>query len=153
MQVALGKEYAASLRMVADFYEAHPELKLPYTQSYDGKTFWVTLDTSEREQLREFARAFGTFTKHADSTGFKLLKSFGTLALQVEISRGSVCTPEVIGKRTVTRKVPIGFREEIVEEDIIEWKCPGSILKLDTSAPTIEAPVQAVAFDDMEIPF
>lgn len=154
MQVALGKEYATGLRLVADFYEAHPELKLPWTQSSDGKTFWVQLEESEKHLLVEFAKAFGTFLKNADSSSFSIVKPFGTLAIKVEISRKSVCTAEVVGKRTVTRKVPVQFREETVEEDVIEWQCPGSILKLETAPASIETQApKGITFDDLEVPF
>lgn len=92
MQVALGKEYATGLRLVADFYEAHPELKLPWTQSVDGRTFWVRLTEDEKPTLLEFAKAFGEFAKDSTTETVSITGEFGMLKLLVQIPRKVVCT-------------------------------------------------------------
>lgn len=132
MQIAEGKELAAALRAVADFYEANPTLTTPWNLRH---ALWVTVPQETPAELKEWVRAFGTFNKAADDNSFQLVKNFGRLKIEVSIAREQVCTAKVVGKRKVTKRVPVTFREEESEEDIIEWECPGSILK-----PTKEIP-------------
>ena len=113
------KQMVGGLRAVADFYAAHPGLKAPWgcsNLSYgDAITFWVKLEVGEHEQLRDWVRAFGSFTKNASASTFQIEKSLGSAIMQVELRRDAVCTPKIVGKKKVTKRVPATFAE--VEEE------------------------------------
>ena len=138
MQEQITKEFTDSLRLIADFYEANPELSTPYWMS--ATRFEVMLSEGEesKRELMRWASAFRVFKKNANDSSFKLTKQFGIFELEVSIRRNEVCEPRVVGKRTVKKQVPATYREEFVEEDIIEWDCPGSIMKLDNEQRAIE---------------
>lgn len=43
--------------------------------------------------------------------------------VQFWVQRETVCTKKVLGTETITRKVAIGWEEEEVEQEIVEWEC------------------------------
>ena len=87
----------------------------------------------------QWAKAFGVFNKSATELEFAIMRPFGMMNIKVSIKRHVVCTPKVIGIRTVTKKTPIAFKEETVEEEIIEWECPKSLLKIAQEQKEISA--------------
>jgi len=56
-------------------------------------------------------------------------RDFGGIVLRVVEFRVNVCTKTVVGRKKVIRKVPVGYEEREVEEDIVEWDCGESLLK------------------------
>jgi hypothetical protein len=118
------KEYADSLRLIADFYEANPDFPQPIDShimriwKFEGK-----------EGLAEFVRLVGgKCEKHVDETFFTVSRKFGSITMEASDYRSRVCEKIVVGKKLVKRSVPIGYREEIVEEEEVQWKCPPALL-------------------------
>ena len=116
------KEYADSLRMIADFYEQHEELALPY----DAEQVRV-YNVTTKEAMRPFVRAMGRCEKKFDDSFFRLCKMFGHIEMQVILDRGSVCKKIVVGTQKVRQRVPLTYQEVEVEQEIVNWDCQPAI--------------------------
>jgi hypothetical protein len=124
------QKLSASLRELADFYDAHPELSAP-----DWQTEFTVFNV-KKEDLPLYAKAFGSAEKYFDEYSFQLQRKFGDkILLRTYSSRETVCERVKIGEKTVpAHVVPAKPAEEekYVEEavvDVFEWKCPDAILK------------------------
>jgi len=111
------RECINGLRELADFLEQSKEFP-----SLCPTSFYVF--AHEAEEISRLGRLLGPATKESDIAYFNITRYFGPHKLQVTGKHAQVCEAKVIGKKIVTRKVPIEFREETVEEEVIEWKCP-----------------------------
>jgi hypothetical protein len=125
------KEYADSLRMIADFFEAHEELPLPH----DAEVFPI-YSVSDREDLQPWLRALGSIEKRFDGHWFRPRHRFGTIDLELVLYRENICRRVVKGVETVTvleadpealKKVPM--REVTREQEIVEWECDEPVLQ------------------------
>lgn len=123
------KQYANSLRQIADFFAAHEELPLPH----DADEYkYFALDT--REEMGILARALGGHSeKEFDDNFFRLTHVFGGIKFIALATRKGVCRPVVIGKKTVTKRVPTAYEEVEEEVDVIRWECDEPIIA-DASA-------------------
>ncbi|MDX1902131.1 MAG: hypothetical protein SFW66_09065 [Gammaproteobacteria bacterium] len=95
------KEYADSLRKIADLYEHNPELHQPEPEiaAYHCKT---------KEDAKQIIAMLGNCEKQYTDTLFTLSKKFGGINLRFVFSRTDVCD-RVISTRTV-------------EVEVVEWK-------------------------------
>lgn len=113
--------YADSLRLLADWYDANPDMPPIYDPT-------VLRFAKENEDMaRKVAHAFGTFKKTADDAFIRLTKTFGTLPLQFIFYRRRICTPRVVGTKTeIVKRPAVNVPMIEVEEtrEIIEWVCP-----------------------------
>jgi len=114
------ERFAANLRMLADWYEAHPEIEIPA-----GEIAFYIFPGGE-ENVPKVAHAMGKARKGTIGDAyFKLERFFGDkLILRACWTREAVCKRKVIGQRTVEREVPVGYRTEKTTEDVVEWECP-----------------------------
>jgi len=123
-------EYAAGLRELADWIEAHPEMPRP------GGTLTVyTLNS--REEAAACLKALGTCQKEYTESNFYLSREFGPIKLTFMFYRSAVCQRRVVGQKQVgTQVIPARITpEEIIPahtEDIVEWDCEESLLALTT---------------------
>lgn len=130
-------EYVAALRELADYVEAHefPESKAAYFGGYEDtfKAPNLEFDVRNREDFVAFVKAMGSFEKERDSysTGAKFELPSGTY-IKVETARENVCKKIVVGQRFVEEQ-PERVLAAIPahHEDVVEWECPESFLKLD----------------------
>jgi hypothetical protein len=117
------KEYAESLRSIADFFEQHPEVSLPY----DHAEFNYIRSEAK---VSPVARALGTCTKVYDGAypgSFELQRSFGSIRFRAIWKRETVCERIEVGKKTIPEQLM--FIPEH-EEPVYKWRCPKSgILK------------------------
>lgn len=104
---------AESLRQLADFLDAHPEVEI-------GGTSVCLLDyVNTREELAAIAKR-GSWRKVYTSDYFELHRDFGNgITLQVYTNRANVCRRVVIGQRTV----PAVPAQPAHIEDVVEWVC------------------------------
>lgn len=105
------RELVTSLRAVADLYEAHPDLPIPYLDPIHA--------FMSKEEAPVIAHALGRCEKIADDSFFRLRKKLGQLKLDFLVARDEVCERVVVG----TKHVP-ALHIPAHEEDIVEWKCP-----------------------------
>ncbi len=112
------KEYAHSLRLLASFYDRHPDLPCP------GANFSV-YPSGGRAKAVEIARDLGDVKKLYEDFLFTLKKTIGLISLNFKFSRQEVCERKVIGKKHVEA---VTYEEH--EEDIVEWECH-PLLKVD----------------------
>lgn len=140
--------YTQGLREIADWLDAHPEVRLPYIgRSIPGcelpalpiylrtPSAWEDVP-SVRAQMATVARAMGSAAKSpglVDGT-FIVWRSFAGLAVFAQAERDEVCERIVVGTKEVTeeipdpevlKSVPKVTVTKTVEE--VEWRC-GSLL-------------------------
>ena len=111
-----GQEYAHGLRLIADWYEAHPDMPVPHT---DEIGVYGVKET--REEAARIAEALTPCRKEWAENFFKLVHDFGTLKLKFVFMRSAVCTRRVVGHRVIPASP-----ESVVE--VVEWDCPDSLL-------------------------
>lgn len=127
-------EYVAALRELANFVESRnfPD----QWRGWDSDTSFdppvLTLYVANKKHFGEIVSSVGAFKKSGDSVSTDVQKTLSSGALiNVWGKKEAVCERVVVGTRTVAA-VP----EEIIpakpehEEEIIEWKCPGSFVAL-----------------------
>ena len=124
------QEYAAALRMLADFYAAHPEAPQPY----ESDRLDFNLACEGRAGLEAVVRAFGgRWTKHEANNLYYVFGHFGPFRLKVYLNRAEVCDRVQIG----TVRVP-AVPERVIpaspehEAPVYEWRC-GSVLESATA--------------------
>jgi len=113
------KEYADSLRLIADFFESHTDVELPF-----GGEQFEYFNASARSHL---VAALGSCKKEFDSDfpgSFTLVKHFGTIEFRAIAQKSEVCTKKIIGTRHIPERIIRAHDEEIVE-----WDCHESILR------------------------
>lgn len=115
------------LRSMADTIENNPDLPLP------TGIMWNYVDN--KEDMAMFAKAYsGKFEKVVSEYRFMLEQRTTGITYQIDASREKVCEKIVKGTETVTKYRPVeGYTpppmEEYEEEqEVIEWKCPDSIM-------------------------
>jgi hypothetical protein len=121
------KEYAESLRLIADFFEKHQELNVPWRASE-----FHYLNAFGKEEMARVARALGKCEKDVDETWFMLKKKFGHITFVAKDSRGAICERIAVGTKMVEETRTPAREVEIIpahEETIYEWKCPESLLE------------------------
>jgi hypothetical protein len=118
------QETIDGLRELADYLEARPVIPVPYLSSL------FAFADPERHPISEVARAMGGFEKSHDGDYLNLVKGFtGGFSLEVAYKSEEVCERVVVGTEEVPEKVtPAHVRE------IVEWKCPESLLAVSESA-------------------
>lgn len=142
------QQYADSLRKLADFWEANPDIELPHDA--DRVNYF---SAHSREDVTRLARAFREvggrtekFYDQAYSNSFELEHHFGGIAFRVIADREKVCEAVVVGKRHVEAQVIPARAIEVIparDEDIIEWRCDSALL--EPSAPIdIDSPLGQV---------
>lgn len=133
-------ESTAGLRSLADWFDQHPEIDLPYqaTGSPVPASFSVGIFASdaasergEDDTAERFAHAVkalgGERQKSATDTAMRVTRTFGPgLELDVWASRSRVCEAIVVGTKAVTREeivTPAVTRLVVEDQDVIEWRC------------------------------
>lgn len=127
---------AESIRALADFIEAHPDLGTYYPSMFN---VWGWNEADQKAWLARAAVAFGACTKETAGESFFLRKDFGHgVFLDANTFREQVCE-RVVTTETVTEKVrdeaaveaalaAIPEVEVTREVERVEWRCPPSIL-------------------------
>ena len=114
------KEFAGSLRMVADFYDKHPSMPMP-SMTNDAL---IIYSVHSREELHDVAEMFGTCEKDSSDGFYSLNKRFGSISLRATWTHEEVCTRRVVGTEIKTVELPTGFKTVEREVEIVEWECP-----------------------------
>ena len=148
-------EYADSLRKLADFYEANPELERPGTD--DTMTIF---SVHQKSRFIAAIRSFGACKKTTDETFYRISKPFGKLTLECVIYRSQICTARKVEKlvkklvpvayEQVAKPEPSAWEEREVLETVTEWDCPGSLLEIPRELMVEDvAPVALPAPDEI----
>lgn len=119
--------FSRSLRLIADFYDAHPEISLPTISG-------MSIYGAGKDQLRLGAKAFGSAEKEFYSSYFILKKQFGSINLSYWSDRQEVCERREIGKKYVEAYTPPPVAAH--EEPVYEWDC-GSLFASTPDTPTV----------------
>jgi hypothetical protein len=116
--------FVKSLRELADYFEARPDMPAPYTSEL------VYYPDKNEEAVSQFARWFAPCKKEGDDTFFRVRREFGALQLSAAWYRNEVCTPVVVGQVEVEEDVVVSkvTEKRKVLKDKIEWRCP-AVLK------------------------
>lgn len=119
-------DFTDSLRNLADLYDAHPELPEP--------ACWpMNVFVKSKEELAKVARSLGYCKKQVLDDWYSLNKTLGIepdykYCIEFNISRALACERVVIGTRTVEEQVPVAYETRTRKEEIVEWRCPDSLL-------------------------
>lgn len=113
-------ETLQALRDLADYLETHPQVPLPYIGKLNA--FGVGGD------LPTIARAMGGFEKGSGGGYLELIKRFGSITLAVNFNSDEVCERVVVGTERVSEQIIPAH-----EQEIVEWRCPESLLQWEAS--------------------
>ena len=122
------EEFIQGLRDLADLYENQPGLQLPHEQT-------INVFCDSAEEFTEQARALGSVQKRDDGRYFTLRRTFGgVINFDLFTERDLVCERIVTGQRVIpaTEAKLVPAEPERIE-DIIEWRCPDSVLRKEQS--------------------
>jgi hypothetical protein len=110
-------EFVQGLRELADFYSAHPEVKLPLSCSY------YICDATKEETLAA-ARAFGDARKTYTNVHFILRKTFPSgVEIWLMTDRKTVCTAKEIGEKFVPAYTIPAQHFPASTVPVLEWEC------------------------------
>lgn len=131
-------EYAAGLRELADWIEAHPEVDTPSRE-------FTVYSLNTKQEAADCLRALTPCKKEYKADNFFLSREFGPITLSFMFYRNAICTKRVIGTKEVgTQVIPSRFTpEEIIPahtEEIYEWDCGESLLA--QASPPSESPAE-----------
>jgi len=129
-------EFVASLREMADFFEARGH-ELPieppaiymtgYVRQYDARSFTERAAKDRKRDVKTLIRAFKPVRKKYYDTTFHIVKKFGRLEMTISVSRGVVCKAVPTGNKIITeaqtQTIPRSVRDEV------EWVCTDPVLK------------------------
>lgn len=110
------KSFAASLRQLADFYEAHEDFPQPVPELN-------IYSCDDPEKIGSWVRVMGNVEKDYSDQIVTISKNFNGIKLALKPYRETVCIKRVIGKKILKEKIPTDFIEEEKEVEIIEWDC------------------------------
>lgn len=126
--------YAAGLRELADWIEAHPDIALP------AKEIRV-YSLNERDEAAAVLRALKPCRKEYSDNMFDIKRDFGAVTLDFVFYRDRVCKARVVGQKEIPEvREPaktIEIPEKIIPahtEDIIEWDCGEPLLEVPAEA-------------------
>lgn len=108
-----GQRFAAGLRALAAWYDAHPEAPVPF-----DATFHIGADDTLAE-ARRLAAMLAPCDKVYTDSYFKLERDFGGVGLSFIFFRSTVCERRVVG----TKLVPAVPAQPERTEEIVEWSC------------------------------
>lgn len=117
-------EFARGLHAIAEFYEANPNMPVPYLDTFN-------MFVRSKGEMIHCARMLGTCDKVVTEDWFELCRKFGPMKLVVNIRRNSVCERVKVGEREVPEQhLPAREAETVPAhtEDVYEWKCPEALL-------------------------
>lgn len=148
-------EFIQGLRELADFYEAHPEVKLPHAAQLS--IFSWDKDQAVADAVR-CAHAFGHAEKSYSSDYFRMVRKFpGGVSLEFCTDRQTVCTPVVVGTKvepahTIPAQEERFIPERVVEQ--IEWRCQSLLAAAPQAMQTSPArgEIQEAEYVD-DVPF
>lgn len=115
------EEKIEGMRDTLDFLEENPVVPLPYFGGLDAYA-----DTEDGDDISIIARAMKPVEKITDSpTYFRLQREFGPITLSVNFPHEQVCEKVVVRTELVPAQLIDAY-----EKEIVEWKCPESILNI-----------------------
>jgi hypothetical protein len=118
------EEFIRGLRELADFYERTPGMPLP---SETSTSFYLWPNSSD--SVGKLAKLLAPAKKEFSSSFFTLSRKFGSIKLEISWYKEDVCERVVTGQKQAVEKVPVAYEDRIVTRDIVEWRCPESILQ------------------------
>ncbi len=132
-------EFTNGLRDLADWFDQHPEIDLPYeakpSHPCGGVTFSIGIqklttpaDSTVPDAFAAAVKALGgARTKDADDAYMRVARRFGPgVNVKIWAAREQVCEAVVVGTETVIEDevvTPAVTRRVEKERDVIEWRC------------------------------
>ena len=123
------RQYAKSLRLIADFFEEHEDIALPH----DADQFNY-YSANSREDAARLTKALGGKTeKQYDGEMFRLRHNFGSIQFDAVFYRRQVCRAVVVGQRVIKEQVPATYTEVERVVDDVKWVCDDPIMEAGAS--------------------
>lgn len=111
------------MRLALDYLEAVPEIPLPYFGTLSSYC-------DETHDIGDMARLMKPFEKVNSTYYYALQRTFGSIKLEVNFAHEQVCEKVIVS----TEEIPARLVEAYTKE-VIEWKCPESLLNGDNENP------------------
>lgn len=111
------EEYVASLRLLANWYEQHPNIPTPHDSTF------VVYPLDTKEEAVDCMLALKPCEKEYEDSLFYLSRKFGGITLKFAFYRDAICTRRVVGTEMVPEET---IPEKIIPahvKEIIEWDC------------------------------
>jgi hypothetical protein len=105
--------FAQSLRAIADWYDAHPEIEPPL-----HAVSVAISETDSHEHALALAKALAPCRKEYSDTLLVLSRVFGQIEMRHVFYRSAVCERVVLGKESVPERIIPAH-----EREIVEWEC------------------------------
>ena len=141
-------QYADSLRQVAEFIEAHPEIALP---TENRLNVFPRVDCDEvKNHAARTAHALRHVKKEEFGDHIQLVADFGGFTYQVWYPRDQICERIEVGRKVVPAKPQETIIHEAVpehEEVVYGWKCQPILGK-----PAVEVPREQPALTAGSVP-
>lgn len=116
--------FVDDLRQVADFLEARPELLK--TMNPDET---LNICAPSKERFSQLAKVFGSAEKISTGMYYVHRKHFGSIKLDLFASKSVTCERVVVGTKRVEAQHVEAYDIPAREEEVVEWRCPESILR------------------------
>ena len=110
------------MRLMLDYLEAVPEIPLPYFGTF-------TSYCDETHDIGEMARLMKPVEKVNSTYYFSLQRKFGTTTLDVSFEHEQVCEKIIVSTEVIPARLVEAYTKEV-----IEWKCPESLLDNEDAA-------------------
>ena len=128
---------ADTLRAVAEFIDAHPDLpRPPYVCCYDHTpdqadvSWYLSINNNAVDEADQKAKATaiirsvgGKWDKTPSGNDMRFEQTVNGLHLDVLVAREAVCERVVTGTETVTLPAVEAQPERTEERDVVEWRC------------------------------
>src|SRR3990167_9765901 len=125
------KEYADSLRLIADWFEQHEEIPLQFhAEEFDYFEACNRTDFAKLTRALMGAKTEKVFDR-SFSGSFEISRMFGAIKFCAIGRKDNVCERVVVGKTLVPEAVIPAQPETVIpshEEEIVEWQCKDSLL-------------------------
>ena len=124
-------ERAASLRQIADWMEAHPEIEVGINEIGCGSL-------NSKEEAKALLLALKPCKKTYSNELFIISRKFGAIDLRFTFWRNQVCTRRVVGVTTVEAKFmpAVTIPARTIEQ--VEWDCAPLLAGTDPAEAGLE---------------
>ena len=117
----------ASLRLLVDLWLDNPALPIPFWVNDARQIGYVWSEEDQKAAAKDLV----PFSKVYTDAFFDIERVIGNITYVVRTGRDTTCEATVVGTKTVRKNVcitPSVYEMQDVEEDVIEWDCPESLL-------------------------
>ena len=114
------KPFTDGLRELADWFDAHPEVSLPYAPDF------IVCSPDTRAEAAAVLLALKPCNKDYSDTLLTLRRQFGPITVKFLFQRDAVCVRRVVGHKEMPEEVVEARERQVLPRrlvEIVEWDC------------------------------